>query len=91
MLAIELPEDIEARLERLARKTGRSKADYVREALLQCIDDWEDVAGSDDESMEETLEVLGDDELMAAIGKARQEEDSGQSIPWGEARKRLGL
>ncbi len=41
--------------------------------------------------MEETLEVLGDAELMAAIGKARQEEDSGQSIPWGEAKKRLGL
>ncbi len=43
MLAIELPEDIDARLERLARKTGKSRADYVREALLQCLDDWEDV------------------------------------------------
>lgn len=43
MLAIELPDEIEARLERLARKTGRSKADYVREAILEHLDDLEDI------------------------------------------------
>lgn len=43
MLAIELPADIEARLERLARKTGRSKADYVREAVMEHLDDLEDL------------------------------------------------
>jgi RHH-type transcriptional regulator, rel operon repressor / antitoxin RelB len=43
MLAIELPDEIDARLERLARKTGRSKADYVREAVLEHLDDLEDL------------------------------------------------
>jgi RHH-type transcriptional regulator, rel operon repressor / antitoxin RelB len=43
MIAVELPKDIEARLERLARKTGRSEADCVREALLEYLDDLEDL------------------------------------------------
>lgn len=43
MLAVELPIEIEARLERLATKTGRSKADYVREAILEHLDDLEDI------------------------------------------------
>lgn len=43
MLAVALPKEIEARLERLATKTGRSKADYVREAILEHLDDLEDI------------------------------------------------
>jgi RHH-type transcriptional regulator, rel operon repressor / antitoxin RelB len=43
MLAVELPKEIETRLERLATKTGRSKADYVREAILEHLDDLEDI------------------------------------------------
>jgi len=42
MLAIELPEEIDRRLERLARMTGRSKADTVREAVLEYLEDWDD-------------------------------------------------
>ncbi len=42
MLAIRLPKDIEARLERLARKTGRSKSHYAREAILEYVEDLED-------------------------------------------------
>ncbi len=43
MLAIRLPQSIEKRLERLARRTGRTKTYYVREALLQHLEDLEDV------------------------------------------------
>ncbi|HLW93632.1 MAG TPA: ribbon-helix-helix domain-containing protein, partial [Roseiarcus sp.] len=43
MLAIRLPEDIEARLERLAKQTGRSKTFYAREAILEYLDDLEDL------------------------------------------------
>lgn len=43
MLSIDLPEEIEARLERLAERTGRSKSFYVREAVLEKIEDMEDV------------------------------------------------
>jgi RHH-type transcriptional regulator, rel operon repressor / antitoxin RelB len=37
-----LPEDIEKRLEALARKTGRTKSFYAREAILRHLDDLED-------------------------------------------------
>jgi len=43
MLAIRLPQDIENRLEALAKATGRSKTFYAREAILEHLDDLEDV------------------------------------------------
>lgn len=42
MIAVRLPPGIEKRLEKLARKTGRSKTFYVREAILQHLEDLED-------------------------------------------------
>lgn len=43
MLAIRLPEDIEARLDKLAKRTGRSKTFYAREAILEYLEDMEDL------------------------------------------------
>jgi len=43
MLAIRLPEKIEKRLARLAKRTGRTKTYYAREAILKHLDDLEDV------------------------------------------------
>ncbi len=43
MLAIRLDADTENRLDRLARKTGRTKTFYAREAILQHLDDLEDI------------------------------------------------
>jgi RHH-type rel operon transcriptional repressor/antitoxin RelB len=43
MLALRLPPDIEKRLDDLARKTGRTKSFYAREAILEHIDDLEDL------------------------------------------------
>jgi len=42
MLAIRLPNDIEKRLDHLARQTGRTKTFYAREALLRYMEDLED-------------------------------------------------
>jgi len=42
MLAIRLPESLEKRINQLAKKTGRTKSFYVREALQGSIDDLED-------------------------------------------------
>lgn len=42
MLAIRLPEIIEKRLDRLAKRTGRTKTFYAREAILAHLDDLED-------------------------------------------------
>ncbi len=43
MLAIRLPEDLEKRLEELAKRTGRTKTYYVREAIVEHLDDLEDL------------------------------------------------
>ena len=43
MIAVRLPPEVEKRLARLARRTGRSKTFYVREAILQHLEDLEDV------------------------------------------------
>jgi RHH-type rel operon transcriptional repressor/antitoxin RelB len=43
MLAIRLPEKIEKRLARLAKRTGRTKTYYAREAILKHLDDLEDI------------------------------------------------
>ena len=42
MLAIRLPTDVEDRLDRLARATGRTKTFYACEAILEHLDDLED-------------------------------------------------
>jgi len=42
MIAVRLPPGIEKRLEKLARRTKRSKTFYVREAILQHLEDLED-------------------------------------------------
>jgi len=43
MLAIRLPESVEKRLEKLAKRTGRTKTFYVREAILQHLEELEDL------------------------------------------------
>ena len=42
MLTLRLDPKIERRLERLAKRTGRTKAFYAREAILRYIEDFED-------------------------------------------------
>jgi RHH-type rel operon transcriptional repressor/antitoxin RelB len=42
MLALRLNPEIEGRLDRLAKKTGRTKSYYAREAILEHLDDLED-------------------------------------------------
>lgn len=43
MLALRLPTEIEERLEALAKATGRTKSFYAREAILEHLDDLEDI------------------------------------------------
>ena len=43
MLAIRLPKEIELRLDKLAKATGRTKTFYAREAILAYIEDMEDL------------------------------------------------
>lgn len=43
MLAIRLPAEVESRLDALAKATGRTKTFYAREAILEHLDDLEDL------------------------------------------------
>jgi RHH-type transcriptional regulator, rel operon repressor / antitoxin RelB len=43
MLAIRLSQSVKKRLEKLARRTGRTKSFYIREAIIQHLEDLEDL------------------------------------------------
>ena len=43
MLALRLPADLEKRLDTLARATGRTKSFFVRKAIMEHLDDLEDI------------------------------------------------
>jgi RHH-type rel operon transcriptional repressor/antitoxin RelB len=43
MFAIQLPQSIEKRFTKLAHRTGRTKTSHVREAILNHLEDLEDV------------------------------------------------
>ena len=43
MLALRLPAEVEERLTALAKATGRTKSFYAREAILEHLDDLEDL------------------------------------------------
>lgn len=73
MLAIRLPEEIEERLETLVKRAGRSKAFYVREAVLAYLEDIEDLYLAEQvvrriESGEESTSSL--DDVEARLGLA---------------------
>jgi len=41
------------------------------------------------ESIVETLEILGDEEMMSLLRKSIREAAKGKTVPWEQARKRL--
>ena len=44
MLALRLPKHIEERLDALALRTGRTKSYYARKAIVEMMEDLEDIA-----------------------------------------------
>jgi len=67
MLALRLPPDIEKRLDDLSRKTGRSKSFYAREAILEHLDDLEDLYLAE-QRMRDNPEFVSIEEVMAKYG-----------------------
>lgn len=69
MLALRLPPDIEKRLAAIAKKTGRTKSFYAREAILEHLDDLEDLylarkaleEGGEPASLEDVMQRYGVD------------------------------
>ena len=69
MIAVRLPPEVEKRLERLARRTGRSKTFYVREAILQHLEDLEDYYLAV-QRLEENLPSIPLEEVERRLGLA---------------------
>ena len=69
MLAVRLDPDLESRLSAVAKRTGRSKSFYARQAILEKIEELEDIALLEEAlrdpdagkrfSMEEVMRDLG--------------------------------
>lgn len=47
---------------------------------------WEDY-----EAVMDTMEILGDEEMMKALRQSLKEADQGKTIPWEKVKKDLGL
>jgi len=65
MIAVRIEKELEDRLTELARKTGRTKSYYIREALNQFLEDREDYLLG--------LAVLEQNEEYLPIAKVRKE------------------
>ena len=67
MLAIRLHPDIESRLERLAKRTGRTKTFYAREAILEHLEDLEDTYLAS-RRLESPAKIYSADEVKHELG-----------------------
>ena len=67
MLAIRLEPEIEERLERLAKNTGRTKTFYAREAILEPLEDLEDVYLAK-QSLKKGGRIYTSDEIKRELG-----------------------
>lgn len=67
MLALRLPKDIEARLDALAKKTGRTKSFYAREAILNHLEDLEDAYLAEDRLLHDSGKRVSMDDVMADL------------------------
>jgi RHH-type rel operon transcriptional repressor/antitoxin RelB len=67
MLAIRLEPEIEERLGKLAKNTGRTKTFYAREAILEHLEDLEDVYLAK-QSLKKGGRVYTSDEIKRELG-----------------------
>lgn len=63
MLSVQLPMEVDARLERLAEEAGQTKSDYALKAILEGIEQIEDL-----HSAEQVLERLhkGEERIVSS-------------------------
>jgi RHH-type rel operon transcriptional repressor/antitoxin RelB len=67
VLAIRLEPEIEERLTRLAEQTGRTKTFYAREAILEHLEDLEDVYLAK-QSIKKGGRIYTSDEIKSELG-----------------------
>ena len=66
-ISIRLGDDIEQRLERLAQLTGRTKTYYIRQAVIEKLDDLEDIYIAQ-QRLENPAERVGIAEVRRELG-----------------------
>ena len=66
MLALRLPKDLEDRLEAMAKKTGRTKSYYARLAIIEKLEDLEDIFLAE-ERLKNPEDSLSWDEVKAEL------------------------
>lgn len=69
-MALRLPADIEKRLDVLSKKTGRTKSYYAREAIIEHIEDLEDLylAEKELEAIRKGAKTYSLDEMEIDLG-----------------------
>lgn len=65
MLALRLPKELEDRLEAMAKKTGRTKSFYARQAIIEKLEDLEDIYLADERTRTDTGERIPLEEVLA--------------------------
>ncbi|MDA8169344.1 MAG: ribbon-helix-helix domain-containing protein [Nitrospiraceae bacterium] len=68
MLTLKLPEDLENRLNNLAKKTHRPKSFYMREALEEYLEEYEDAFLALDRLNAKNAKYLSTQEMEKRLG-----------------------
>ena len=68
MLTLKLPADLEGRLNRLAEKTKRPKSYYMREALSEYLEEYEDAYLALERLTDRNAKYLSTKELEKRLG-----------------------
>jgi RHH-type rel operon transcriptional repressor/antitoxin RelB len=68
MLTLKLPADLESRLNRLSEKTRRPKSYYMREALSEYLEEYEDAYLALERLNERNAKYLSTKELEKRLG-----------------------
>lgn len=68
MLTLKLPVDLESRLNRLSEKTRRPKSYYMREALSEYLEEYEDAYLALERLSDKNAKYLSSKELVKRLG-----------------------
>ena len=68
MLTLKLPADLEGRLSQLSEKTKRPKSFYMREALIEYLEEYEDAFLALDRLNKKNAKFLSTKELEKSLG-----------------------
>jgi len=75
MLSLRLPKDLEDRLDAMAKKTGRTKSYYARLAIIEKLEDLEDIYLAEERMRAPEGEPIPLEEVMAKYADELADDD----------------